>query len=301
MQFLINICIDTAVIMHIGLSFSAIYYVTRFFHLAHGAIYIVGAYAGLTVLRLLTDNLQTSPDTSTQILIYGGAVLIAMITSGVVGALIDRIVYRPLRKRSAPSLVFLLVSFGVFIFIQNLVAVIYGNQVRSLRLGPVREGHMFLGASITSIQIVVIMSSLCILFLLLSLKRCRIGNAIHATADDSVLAGIVGIDVEKVFLYMFIFGSALAGFSGVLVSLETNLEPTMGFNILLKGVIASVIGGIGSFAGVLLGALLIGTVENIVISFLPAGCEEAITFGILLFFLILRPQGILGKKDEQAG
>lgn len=144
------------------------------------------------------------------------------------------------------------------------------------------------------------MFSIIILFAILWLivTRTRMGKAIRAVADDPVGATVSGIWSERVILYAFGIGSALAGMAGGLISLETNIEPTMGFNAILKGIIASIIGGIGSIPGAVLGGFFLGIVENLGIWKIQSGWKDAIAFGVLIIFLLFRPQGILGKSNN---
>ncbi|HUS90107.1 MAG TPA: branched-chain amino acid ABC transporter permease, partial [Desulfosporosinus sp.] len=224
----------------VALGFSLAFRVCKFFHFAHGVIYALGAYLAYSVLRI-----EFSEGNSFAVLIL--AVLGGIIGAGVLGVLIDRLVYKPLRKRKAPNLVFLLASFGVFIFIQNLIQLIFGAQILSIRTGQVKEGHHILGAVITDIQILILIVSvvLCVA-LWLYIKNTKLGKAMRAVADDPLAASVVGINPEKITLAAFAIGSMLAGAAGILISLETNLEPTIGMNAILKGIIASIIGGIGS-------------------------------------------------------
>lgn len=152
----------------------------------------------------------------------------------------------------------------MFIFIQNLLQLLYGAQILTLRTGPVKEGHQIAGAVITDIQILIlVMSLMSLMGLWVFIGKTRLGKAIRAVADDPVGASVSGIYPERVILYAFGIGSALAGMSGVLISLETNIEPTMGLNAILKGIIASIIGGIGSIPVAVLGGFFLGIVENL--------------------------------------
>ncbi len=195
---------------------------------------------------------------------------------------------------------FLLASFGVFVFLQNLIQLIYGAQILTLRTGPVKEGHHVLGAVITDTQILILAASIVLsLALWLFVQRTRLGKAMRAVADDPVAASVVGINPEMVIMAVFFIGSALAGAAGILISLETNIEPTMGFNAILKGIIASIIGGIGSIPGAVFGGYFLGLAENLGIWKIQAGWKDAIAFAILIAFLLVRPGGILGVKTEQ--
>lgn len=294
-QLIINGIIAGSIYALIAIGFTVIYRTVKFFHFAHGVVYTAGAYLAYSAINSLSVNGQPSIGIGYWIL----AVLVGVIGAGVLGVGIDRLVYRPLRQRKASNLIFLLASFGVFIFIQNLIQLIYGAQILTIRTGPVKEGHHFLGAVITNIQILILIVS-CLLLVVCwwFIKKTKLGKAMRAVSDDPVAANVVGINPEKITLLSFAVGSALAGIAGILISLETNIEPTMGFSAILKGIIASIIGGIGSIPGAVMGGFFLGLAENIGIWKIQAGWKDAIAFGILIIFLLLRPQGLMGRKDK---
>lgn len=133
----------------------------------------------------------------------------------------------------------------------------------------------------------------------LFIQKTRIGKAMRAVSDDPIAASVVGINPEKTITASFAIGSALAGAAGILISLETNIEPTMGFTAILKGIIASIIGGIGSIPGAMFGGFFLGIVENLGIWKIQAGWKDSIAFIVLIIFLLIRPWGILGTKTEK--
>lgn len=270
-----------------ALGFTIIYRTVNFFHFAHGVVYTAGAYLAYTFFILLKINPVLS-------------FFLSVTFSGILGVLIDRLAYYPLRKHNAPNLVYLISSFGVFLFLQNLIQLIFGAQILSLRTGPVKEGYHFLGAVITEVQILIIVASF-LLFILswLFIQKTKLGKAIRAVSDDPIGARVVGIDSEKIIISAFAIGSALAGAAGILISLETNLEPTMGLNAILKGIIASIVGGIGNIPGSLFGGLFLGLAENLGIWKIQAGWKDTIAFAILILFLLFRPSGIFGVKTEK--
>jgi len=287
MQFLVNGVIAGSVYALIAIGFAIIYRTVKFFHFAHGIVYAAGAYLSYTFFIILKIN---------PILSF----FLAVAMAALLGIAIDRFAYRPLRKHNAPNLIYLIASFGVFIFIQNLLQLIFGAQILTLRTGPVKEGHHFLGAVITDIQILIIVISLVLFFFgWLFIQKTKLGKAIRAVSDDPIGSRVVGINSEKIILTAFAIGSALAGVAGILISLETNIEPTMGFNAILKGIIASIIGGIGSIPGALFGGLFLGLAENLGIWKIQAGWKDAIAFAILIIFLLLRPSGIMGIKTKK--
>lgn len=286
-QLLINGLIVGSIYALVALGFTIIYKTVRFFHFAHGVIYTAGAYCAYS----LSVSLGLHP-----ILCF----LVASGLAAILGIAIDRIAYVPLRKHNAPGLVFLVASFGVFTFLQNLFQLLYGAQILTLRTGPVTEGHLIFGAVITNIQILILVASCVVLAVLwLVVERTRLGRAIRAVADDPVGAAVSGVYSEKIILSAFAIGSAVAGMAGILISLETNIEPTMGLNAILKGIIAAIIGGIGSVPGALLGGFFLGVVENLGIWKIQAGWKDCIAFAVLIIFLLLRPGGIIGIKPDK--
>ena len=177
---------------------------------------------------------------------------------------------------------------------------IYGAQILTLRTGPVVEGREVLGAVITDVQILILIACLVLLAVLWALVNyTKIGKAMRAVSDDPLGASVCGIHSERVILYSFALGSALAGMAGILISLETNLEPTMGMNAILKGIVSCIVGGLGSIPGAVLGGLFIGIVENLGIWKIQAGWKDAISFAVLILFLLFRPEGFLGKRNNR--
>lgn len=285
-QIVFNGIIAGSIYALISIGFNVIYRAVGFFNFAHGFVYTCGAYLFFTA----SNFFMPKP------LIF----FLSITFSGIVGVVIDRSVYLPLRRQRASNLVLLVASFGIFILLQNLIQLIYGAQILIVDSGEIKVGNQFLGAIITDNQILILVVSLLLsLLLFLFIQNTKLGKAMRAVADDPIAASVVGINPEKIISLSFFIGSALAGAAGVLISLETNIEPTMGLNAILKGIIASIIGGIGSIPGALLGGLFLGLAENLGIYWIDAGWKDCIAFGILIIFLLFRPSGILGTKEEK--
>lgn len=285
-QLIANGIIGGSVYALVALGFTVIYRTVKFFHFAHGVVYTAGAYVAYTFAISLGLNFLLS-------------FFLATILAAILGLLIDKLVYSPLRQRKAPNLVLLIASFGVFIFIQNFIQLLYGAQILTLRTGPIREGYQIFSAVITPIQIMILSVSVILMFVLrLFIQKTKMGKAMRAVADDPVGASVVGIYPENTILIAFAIGSAAAGMAGILISLETNIEPTMGFSAILKGLIASIIGGIGSIPGAMLGGFFLGIVENLGIWKIQAGWKDTIAFAVLIIFLLFRPGGIFNVKAE---
>lgn len=290
-QLIFNGIIAGSIYALIAIGFTVIYRTVKFFHLAHGVVYTAGAYFAYTMIKSVRVGNFGS---------WAVAILTGIVGAGVLGVLIDRFVYCPLRQQNASNLIFLLASFGVFIFLQNLIQLLYGAQILTIRTGPIKEGHHFLGAVITDIQILILVVSIILMILLwLFIKKTKLGKAMRAVSDDSVAANVVGINPEKIILSSFAIGSALAGTAGILISFETNIEPTMGFSAILKGIVASIIGGIGSIPGAVVGGFFLGLAENLGIWKISAGWKDCIAFVILIIFLLIRPRGFLGTKTKK--
>ena len=286
-QLLVNGLIAGGIYALVALGFSIIYRTVKFFHFAHGIVYTAGAYIAYTLAIQLRVNIVI-------------AFFLSMLFAAVLGVLIDRSVYSPLRRKNASNLIFLLASFGVFVFLQNLIQLIYGAQILSLRTGPVTEGYHIFSAVITPTQITILVVSIALMLALWAfVMKTKLGKAMRAVSDDPVAANVVGINPERTILLSFAIGSALAGAAGVLIAFETNIEPTMGFSAILKGIIASIVGGIGSIPGAMFGGFFLGMAENLGIAWIPSGWKDAIAFAILIIFLLVRPRGIFGIKSEK--
>ena len=213
---------------------------------------------------------------------------------------IYQIVYHTLQMKKVPNLIYLLASFGVFIFIQNLIALIYGNQILIMRSAPEVSSYSFFGAAITSTQITTIVVSITTLLALwIFIEKTKLGLALRAVADDSQAAQLVGINSLRLTQVSFFIGSILAGVAGVLISLETNLSPTMGLPAIFKGLIACIVGGIGSVPGAVVGGFFLGFVENFGIWYIPSIWQDSISFVVLIVFLILKPGGFFGMTPEK--
>ncbi len=283
-QLILNGIIAGGIYSLIAIGFSMTYGLLRFLNIAHGSLYVVGAYLAYLSFSLGMHII--------------GAFILAVVGGAIVGVLMNYSVYKPLRSKKSNSLIMLLASLGIFIFIENLIIALFGAEVKTIRTGPITQGFDFLGAIITQAQVVIIIVSFLTLFLVeVFLKKTNTGRAMRATADNKDVAQVIGINTETVTTYSFALASALAASAGVLIAIEQNLEPTMGLTAIIKGFTAGVVGGLGSIKGAVAGAFLLGIVENIGIWFLPSGYKDAIAFFVLIVFLLFRPQGIFGRKE----
>ena len=283
-QLVVNSLIAGAIYSLVASGFSLTYSVCRFANFAHGVVITFSAY----ILYLLFSVWGLN---------FYFAVIGAILAAVVLGYLTNLLIYKPLRKRKASGVSLLMASFALLLMIESLIQIFFSASVKTIGYIEVRKGMEFLGAIITPLQLVIIITSIILLGLLfLFMKKTKIGKAMRAVSDNKDVARIVGISVERVYIWVFIVSSAIAGIAGILVSLEQNLEPTMGTGLIIKGFIGAIIGGVGSVPGAILGSFLLGTIENFGIWYLPSGYKDAIAFTLLFVFLLFRHQGILGIK-----
>lgn len=288
LQIIANGIIAAGVYILVALGFGLVYSATRFFHFAHGVVFTAGAYFTFLLKVWLGFPLSFS-------------ILLAIPLTTLLGCLMETFAYHPLRRKGASPLILLLASLGMYIVLQNVISMIFGDATKTIRSGPVKEGLNVFGARITPIQILIIcVSIVLVVAVALLLKKTKMGKAMRAVANDPELASVSGIDSDRVILWTFAVGSALAGVAGILVALDVDMTPTMGMNALMMGVVAVIIGGVGSIPGVALGALLLGMAQHLGVWYISSKWQDAIAFIILAAFLLVRPQGFLGRRIKKA-
>jgi len=267
-----------------AIGLSLIFGTLRLIHFAHGEVAMVGAYAAFVVSVLLGLPLVVG-------------FFAAISVGAMLGVAIYKLAFKPLRKQH--PLMPLIAAIAVSILLQNLVALFFGNTIKTYSLGAVEKGMEFNGFIITKTQVLIVFMALALMLAAwLFLKKTKIGKQIVAVADNRHLAESIGVDSEKAIVVAFAFGSALAAAGGVLLAMETSLVPMMGLMPNIKAFAAVVVGGVGSVPGAILGSYFIGLAENIGVWFLPSGYKDAIALSILVIFLLFKPTGILGKKRE---
>lgn len=270
-----------------GLGFALIYRTANFFHFSHGAVITSGAYFAFCFRESFDFGLAV-------------AIPLAIAGSTVLGVLLEVSVYRRLRHQQATPLVAMLASLGIYIVVQNLVSLLFGDETKTLRKGPIAIGMNFFGASLTGVQVGILVISVVLPAVVLWwIRISNLGKAMRAVANDPLLAQVCGVDSDRIILWAFGIGSALAGVAGLLIALDVDMTPTMGMNAMMLGMVACIIGGMGRLAGVLLGALVLGLAQQFAVWFMGAEWQGTITFVVLFVFLLCRPQGFLGARMER--
>lgn len=284
LQILFNGLIAFGSILLIALSFYIIYSVTKFFYFAHAGIIVAGSY----FVYLFKDWFGFP---------FIWAVLLGISCCALLGWIIERSIYRFLRKKKASFMIMLLSSLGINIILLNIISIIFGDDAKSIRFYEIQEGLNVLGARITPLQIFMIFFSIILMFLLeVFFTYTKLGKGIRAVSNDIELAEMTGIDSNIIISMSFLIGSALGGIAGILIALDADMTPSMGLNGLMMGFVAIIIGGIGKIYGVALGAFLVGMAKHFGIWGINSQWQDMNIFVILFIFLIIKPDGFIGKR-----
>jgi len=278
----------------IALGYTMVYGVLRLINFAHGDVYMVGAYIGFYAAHWLG---LVQPGNEISLVRALEVMPIAMVGCVALGLLIERVAYRPLRR--APRLTALITAIGVSLFLEYGGQLLFGTDPKPFPRLPQESG---LGQAVQGVVIskedVLIVSVAVLLMIALQfiVYRTRAGKAMRAVSYDREAASLMGINVDKVIALTFVIGSAFAGAAGVLAGVKFHqLQPLMGLYAGLKAFVAAVLGGIGSVPGAMVGGLVMGIAEVMVVGYWESSLRDAIVFGILIAILVFRPTGIFGR------
>ncbi|MBW2090515.1 MAG: branched-chain amino acid ABC transporter permease LivH [Deltaproteobacteria bacterium] len=278
----------------IALGYTMVYGIIQLINFAHGEVYMIGAFIGLiaaSVLTLLGLN-------TLSILVL--ASIVAVIYSAAYGYTIEKIAYKPLRQ--APRLSPLISAIGMSIFLQNYVMLAQTSDFMPFpSLIPDFEFMEPYAHIMGSPELVIILTTTVIMiFLTILIKFTRMGKAMRATAQDKGMAMLVGVNIDRVISVTFIIGTALAAIGGILTACHVGqINFYIGFLAGLKAFTAAVLGGIGSIPGAVLGGLVLGLTESFGTGYISSDYEDVFAFTLLVFILIFRPSGILGRTTAQ--
>ncbi|MCP4361397.1 MAG: branched-chain amino acid ABC transporter permease [Chloroflexi bacterium] len=298
-QTLVNGLTLGSVYALIALGYSMVYSILKLLNFAHGDIYMIGGYLGYGALILMSTEEGLLIPAAVIIVVM---LLVAMVGAGLVSVAVERFAYRPLRY--APRIAPLISALGVSFILQNMVQITVSPRPLSYGSGTLIPTNAVFNVSDLRVhfsRLLVIGTSLVLMLgLTYFVRSTRLGRAMRAVSMDLDAAQMMGVNVDQVIVATFFIGAALAGAAGVLVGIVFfNIRHTMGFLAGLKGFTAAVIGGIGSIPGAALGGLLLGLAEAFASVYISITFKDAIAFVLLLIFLLLRPNGLMGKPTIQ--
>ena len=274
----------------IALGYTMVYGILRLINFAHGDVYMIGAFVGYYVAHAL--GISHSPDLFYALLVF----LTSMVTCAALGFIIERAAYRPLRR--APRINALITAIGVSLFLEYTGQIVFGPDPRVFP-AMIESSTLFTFGEIriTNLQILVLVVSVTLMLALRTLVlHTKVGRAMRALSYDFSTASLLGIPTDRIISYTFMVGAALAAAAGILVGLTyPRIDPLMGVMPGIKAFVAAVLGGIGNFPGAVVGALIMGLSEEMVVGYLSSTYRDALAFGILILILLVRPSGLFGK------
>ena len=294
LQQLVNGITWGSVYALIALGYTMVYGILRLINFAHGDVYMLGAFFGFYAARLTGAAVEPNPLKAT------GILLISMVGCGLVGFMIERFAYKPVRKSS--RLAALITAIGVSLLLENGGQLLFGADPKFFpQIIRATNIPLGMGVTISNQQIIILVVSMALMLgLRFIVLYTRAGKAMRAVSYSHTAAALMGIPVDRIITFTFVLGSMLAAAAGVLVALQNpKIEPYMGIMPGLKAFVAAVLGGIGNIPGAVLGGLVMGVAEVMVVGYLSPTWRDAIAFVLLILILLVRPSGLLGQPPAE--
>ncbi len=280
----------------VAIGYTLVYGVLRLINFAHSEIFMCGGFASYFVMKAIVGTSVPSGFASIGLITLG---VVAGAAGGAIAATaLERVAYRPLRRRNAPKLAYLISAIGASYFMYNLAGKEFGRY--NIAMPQLYLNHpvfSIFGAPVELYYLVILIAGLIMLIGLdLLVATTKLGRSIRAVAQDAETASLMGVNIDRTIALTFILGGALGGAAGFLFGLGSGVVYTMGFTPALKAFTAAVLGGIGNLRGAVLGGLLLGLAESFSVAFVQAAYIDVVAFGILVLVLLVRPTGILGER-----
>jgi len=292
-QQLINGISTGSIYALIALGYTMVYGIIKLINFAHGDVFMVGGFVGLYTTQILSAYLPPIP-------MFLTALIVAMTFSAVLGVLIERLAYRPLR--GASRIAVLITAVGMSFFLEYAMMYIVGPQAKGYPgIIEKKTYHLYGDIQIDSNQVMILLSTIILMLVLVYVvHKTKTGKAMRAVSFDMEAARLMGINVDRTISATFAIGSALAAAAGVIFGMTySSIDPLMGIMPGLKAFIAAVLGGIGSIPGALVGGLLLGTIETEVSANGFSMWRDGVAFLVLILILIFRPSGLFGKNVKE--
>jgi len=284
-----------------AIGLTMVYRIVGFANFAHGEFMTAGAYIALFFVSILLPWIGF-PDSRFVPLSFGWRMVVAfpftMAAVAFIAILLDKILYKKLRAKKSGAVILAMSSLGASFIIRMTILIIWGSDYIFYRPGLMRPAlQLPLGIKIRPDQIFIFCAAIFLVILLhLFLKRTKMGKAMRATADNTDLALVTGIDTERIISWTWAIGGGLAAAGGVLYGIDVQLHPGMGWNFLIPIFAATILGSIGNIYGALIGGFVIGIAQQVSTAFLAPTYKLAVAFIIMIIILLVRPQGIFGKE-----
>jgi branched-chain amino acid transport system permease protein len=285
----------------IAIGYTLVYGVLQLINFAHSEVFMTGGFAGLFITQALVTT-GVTPHGADSVLFMTAGLAGAAVFGGTVAFLLERVAYRPLRRRNAPRLVYLITAIGASLFLYNLAGKLFGRDKSNVPdLYSNNVVFTVFGAQVRVQQLVIIGSALAMMVLLDTVVgRTKLGAGIRSVAQDSQTASLMGVNINRVISQTFVIGGLLGGAAGFLFGTYLNVHYQMGFLPGIKAFAAAVLGGIGNIRGAMLGGLLLGIVESLSQSCMSSQWVDVVAFVVLILVLMFRPTGILGQRLGRA-
>ncbi len=288
----------------IALGYTLVYGVLQLINFAHSEVFMSGAFGSYAIVHLLVGDGKATPSWAVPLVLLAGIISGALLAAAIAWAL-ERVAYRPLRKRGAPKLAFLISAIGASFFLSQLFGKLFGRLTSNSFPEFFDQNAVIFkpfGAEVRVLQIVIIASAIVMMIFLDRLVTItKLGRSIRAISEDAPTAALMGIDIDKTISRTFVIGGLLGGAAGFLFGLNFSFGNTMGFIPGVKAFAAAVLGGIGNIRGAMIGGLLLGIVENLVpVVNIDTKWTDVVAFVVLVLVLMFRPTGILGERLGRA-
>jgi branched-chain amino acid transport system permease protein len=289
----------------IALGYTLVYGVLQLINFAHSEVFMSGCFGSYIVVHAVVGDGKALPSWAVPFVLLIGTLSGALVGASVAWAL-ERVAYRPLRRRGAPKLAFLISAIGASFFLSNLAGKLFnrfnGNSFPNY-FQTDKVLFTVLGADVRVLQVIIVLAAVVIMIGLdRVVAQTKLGRGIRGVAEDAPTAALMGIDIDRTISLTFIIGGALAGAAGFLFGTAFSFSNTIGFNQGNKAFAAAVLGGIGNIRGAMMGGLLLGIVEALVppLSFIGIEWTDVVAFVVLVLVLIVRPTGLLGERLGRA-
>jgi branched-chain amino acid transport system permease protein len=281
----------------IALGYTLVYGVLRLINFAHSEVMMAGGFGGLFAMRAVLGTSSPAGDWAIGIIIVG--IVAGACAGGATAFALERVAYRPLRKRNAPRLTYLISAIGASYFLYNLAGKEFGRYTAFIPEPEKLTDPAFrlCGVGVQSVWVLTMVTALVLLVVLdLVVNRTKLGKGIRAVAQDAETASLMGVHIDRTIALTFVLGGLMGGVAGFLFGLQFGVIYTMGFVPGLKAFTAAVLGGIGNIRGAMIGGLLLGVFESIPLRWISAEWQDVVAFGVLVTLLLFRPTGILGER-----